>query len=56
MDPFGLRRSSEPESLFATPWKRTKNTFDTFQKEDYFYTGNVRPDLIACFLFNFYIV
>lgn len=54
MDPFGFRRSSEPETLFAMPWKRTKNTFDTFEKEGYFYTGNIRPDLIVALFLTLY--
>lgn len=47
-NPFGSRRISEPELMYAVPWKRTKNTFDTFEKEGYFYTGNVNPSIIVC--------
>ena len=44
---FSFRRSSEPELGYREPWKATKKSFESFEKDNYWYTGDVRPDIIV---------
>ncbi|CAI2378952.1 unnamed protein product [Moneuplotes crassus] len=43
---FSHRRSSEPQSTYREPWRATKKIFESFDKDNYWYTGNVRADII----------
>ena len=44
---FTYRRSSEPHHNYQEPWKATKKSFDSFDKDNYWYTGNVRADIVV---------
>ena len=48
---FFFRRSSEPET-YREPWRATKKSFESFDKDGYWYTGNIRPDIIVSITFN----
>ncbi|CAI2379524.1 unnamed protein product [Moneuplotes crassus] len=43
---FEYRRSSDPIQTYRAPWKATKRVFEPFDKDNYWYTGNVRADIV----------